>query len=116
MAAGFGGGMLGLGGRVRIFVYRRVCDMRKQMDGLSNVVRSEMGRDPRAGDLFVFRNRRRDMIKMLFHDRNGCCLLAKRMERGTFSFHFGDTDSADQVELTRQELASLLTDAKIIRQ
>jgi transposase len=63
--------MMGLSGRVRVFVYAGTCDMRRQISGLMTMVREELGRDPQCGDLYVFRGRRGDQIKILFYDRRG---------------------------------------------
>lgn len=58
--------------------------MRKSFDGLCRLVRSELGRDPTSGDVFVSLNRRRTHIKLLAWDRNGFALYYKRLEKGTF--------------------------------
>ena len=58
--------MIGLNGKVRIFLYAGTCDMRRQIAGLVTMVREELGRDPQCGDLYVFRGRRGDQIKILF--------------------------------------------------
>lgn len=68
----------------RYFLYREPADMRKSFDGLCGLVRSELRRDPTAGDVFVFLNRRRTHIKLLAWDRNGFALYYKRLEKGTF--------------------------------
>ena len=59
-------------------------DMRRGMNGLTLQVQEAMGRDPHAGDLFVFRGRRGNLIKVLWHDGLGTSLYAKRLERGRF--------------------------------
>lgn len=107
--------MLGVGGSVRVFVYAGPCDMRRQMNGLSTMVREELGHDPQGGDLFVFRNRRGDMIKVLFYDRGGYCLLAKRLEKGRFRLVLARAAEGEAVEVTHRELASLLANAEIVQ-
>jgi transposase len=59
--------------------------MRKSFDGLSGLVRSELGADPLSGSLFVFINRRRNMIKCLYWDRDGFAIWFKRLEKGCFN-------------------------------
>lgn len=58
--------MLNLPSNVRVFISMLPCDFRKQIDGLSALVRENLLREPRSGDMYVFRNRRRDMLKVLF--------------------------------------------------
>jgi transposase len=58
--------MLALTGATRIYLYLGPCDMRKFFDGLCGVIRSELGADPLSGSLFVFCNRRRNMVKPLY--------------------------------------------------
>jgi len=107
--------MLGVGRRVRVFLYRGPCDMRRQMNGLTTMVREEFRRDPEGGELFVFRNRRGDMVKVLFYDELGCCLLAKRLAKGTFKIMLDAASQGAAIEITRAELASLLSRAEILK-
>jgi transposase len=69
---------------VRVWLATGVTDMRRGMNGLTLQVQQAMGRDPYAGDLYVFRGRRGDLIKVLWHDGQGTSLYAKRLERGRF--------------------------------
>lgn len=71
-------------GQVRVHLYGRPADMRKSYDGLYALVRNEMGLDPLSGRLFVFVNRRGTQIKVLYFDRSGFCVWAKRLEQGRF--------------------------------
>lgn len=100
-------------GNVRVFVHVGPCDMRRQMNGLSGMVRTLLKHDPENGDMFVFRNRRRDLIKILFFDHGGYCLLAKRLEQGAFCMEALRSNHSDSIEITQQDLAALLTEAKI---
>ena len=68
----------------RILAYREPVDMRKSFDGLYGIVTSVLGQDPLSPTLFVFFNRRRTLLKALYWDRTGFCLVAKRLERGRF--------------------------------
>lgn len=84
--------MLQLGAATKIYLAAGVTDMRKSFDTLCGVVRSWQEQsekaplDPLSGHLFVFCNRRRDRIKILFFDGSGLVLVAKRLERGSFSW------------------------------
>ncbi|MCP4449390.1 MAG: IS66 family insertion sequence element accessory protein TnpB [Myxococcales bacterium] len=99
-----------LGGNdVYVFFYRAPCEMRKQMDGLSTLVREAIKRDPRDGELYLFRNRNRSMIKILFYDHGGYCLLARRLCKGRFRIEVEEADGATHVTLSKQDLADLLS-------
>jgi transposase len=69
---------------VRIWLAAGHTDMRRGMNGLALQVQQGLHRDPHAGDLFVFRGRRGNLIKILWHDGLGMSLYAKRLERGRF--------------------------------
>ena len=101
---------------VRVFAYAAVCDMRKQIDGLSTLVREQLARDPQCGDLYLFRNRRGDMVKILFFDHGGYCLLVKRLEKGTFRLRLALHNGAAAGEMTQAELARLLTNAELVQE
>ena len=88
----------------RILAYRHPVDMRKQFNGLVSLVRNELQEDPLSGSLYVFINRRRNYVKLVYWDRTGYCLFAKRLERGRFSLP-GD---AETLELTEQAFRLLL--------
>jgi transposase len=99
--------MLKLPSSVRVFVATEPCDMRRQFDGLAALVRSGMGRDARSGDLYVFRNKRGDLLKALFFDRQGFCMLAKRLDRGRFHVVIDAVQQArGEVEVSGAELAN----------
>ena len=69
---------------VRVWLATGATDMRRGMNSLTLQVQEAMGCDPYAGDLYVFRGRRGDLIKVLWHDGLGASLYAKRLERGRF--------------------------------
>ncbi|MGZ3235669.1 MAG: IS66 family insertion sequence element accessory protein TnpB [Croceibacterium sp.] len=69
---------------VRVWLATGHTDMRKGFDGLAVLVQETLARNPHNGHLFVFRGRRGGLIKVLWHDGQGLCLFAKRLERGRF--------------------------------
>ena len=71
-------------GQIRVHVYGRPVDMRKSYDGLYALTRQELRQDPLNGHLFVFINRRATQMKVLYWDRSGFCIWAKRLEQGRF--------------------------------
>lgn len=71
-------------GQVRVHVYGQPTDMRKSFDGLYALTRQRLGEDPLSGRLFVFINRRATQMKVLYWDRTGFCVWAKRLEQGRF--------------------------------
>ena len=76
--------MIMLPSAVRIFLCTRPTDLRKSFDGLTGLVQECFGQDPLTGHLFLFLNRRRDRIKILYFDRDGLAIWYKRLEAGTF--------------------------------
>ena len=89
----------------RIYLYRSPCDMRKSFDGLCGIVRSELKTDPLSGSLFVFCNRRHNLVKILYWERDGFVIFYKRLERGTFTLP--DKHSADGL-IDRRQLSMLM--------
>jgi transposase len=71
---------------VRIFASPGVTDMRKSFDTLAELARRVIGEDPLSGHLFVFCNRSRNRLKILYWERGGFWLLARRLEQGTFAW------------------------------
>tara|TARA_R110000744_G_scaffold314864_1_gene421881 strand:- start:1683 stop:2018 length:336 start_codon:yes stop_codon:yes gene_type:complete len=69
----------------QIWLYTGVADMRKQFDGLAALVQSQLGMRAQKGDWFVFINKRRTQIKVLYYHQGGYCLWSKRLEKGTFA-------------------------------
>jgi len=77
---------------VRVWLYAPPTDMRKSFDGLSALVRQKLAEDPTSGQLFVFINRRRTQLKVLYFEQSGYCLWSKRLEAGRFHFNAQGAD------------------------
>lgn len=69
---------------VRVFVCAQAQDMRRSFDALALAAQEHLGEDPQTGAVFVFCNKRRDRLKALWFDRNGYCILYKRLHRARF--------------------------------
>lgn len=82
-------------GQVRVHVYGRPADMRKSFDGLYALTCQELGQDPLSGNLFAFINRRATQIKVLYFDRTGLCVWAKRLEAGRFLSDWGKVQTRE---------------------
>ena len=76
--------MIGPRSGTRVWLVCGVTDMRKGFDGLAALIQLQLREDPFSGQLFVFRGRRGDRVKILWWDGDGLCLYAKRLERGRF--------------------------------
>ena len=99
--------MLSLPLPVRIYLCTRPVDLRKSFDGLAQLVREFLGVDPLSGHLFVFRNKRGDLLKLLYWDRDGYWILYKRLEIGVFRFPAPTGDDAG-VEIRAADLTMIL--------
>jgi transposase len=97
--------VLSLAATLRIFLATEPADMRKGFDGLSQLVRDRIAQDPLSGHLYVFRNKRRNRIKILYWDRDGLALWYKRLETGTFRF---PQAKDGRIEVTPAEMAAIL--------
>lgn len=108
--------MLTLPSRARMFMATQPVDLRRSYDGLSAMVEGTFGRSARSGDLFVFINRRANQVRILFWDRDGYCIVMKRLEAGTFRRIVGP-EGQPLVEIDAGELAMLLEgiDAPVIK-
>ena len=76
--------MLWRGETRKVFAYGEPLDLRRSFDGLLSVAGNELEEDILSGAMFVFVNRKRTLLKIVFWDRTGWCVLAKRLERATF--------------------------------
>lgn len=83
--------MLSLTSTHRYLLYGKPCDMRKSFDSLSGIVRSELGKDPVSGEVFLFLNKPRNRLKLLHWEAGGFVLYYKRLEKGTFTPPVQDT-------------------------
>jgi transposase len=81
--------MLAFPSTMRIFLAVEPIDMRKQFNGLWAVAQGRLEEDPFSGALFVFANKRRNLVKMLYWDGSGVWIFAKRLEKGRFSWPIG---------------------------
>jgi len=98
--------MLKLRQKIQIYVSLSVIDMRKSIDSLSALVLQEFNQDPQCGHLFVFFNRCRDKVKIIFWDRNGFVLHYKRMEKHRFVVPAANAQN--QIVITEVQLNGLL--------
>jgi transposase len=85
--------MLNLSSAMRVFVALEPVDMRQSYNGLYARVQSVLEQDPTSGHLYVFTNKARNRLKILFWDGSGLCLFCKRPERGTFGWPQGQGTS-----------------------
>lgn len=97
--------MIGPPGGVRIWLAAGVTDMRKGFDGLAALIQQVLAEDPFSGQVFVFRGRRGDRVKLIWWDGDGLCLFAKRLERGKFVW---PRATSGTVHLTMAQLSMLL--------
>lgn len=103
--------MIGLTHGVQVYLCTTSTDMRRGFDGLSGMAQSLLEQDPLSGHLFVFRNRNRDKLKILYWDQDGLAIWYKRLEQGTFQFPT-DLKPKDEtqvgVEISASDLSLLL--------
>ncbi|HSN48653.1 MAG TPA: IS66 family insertion sequence element accessory protein TnpB [Flavobacterium sp.] len=97
--------MLGLSANLRYFLCCSTIDIRNGFDGLSGIVRNHLKKDPISGDVFIFLNKTRTHIKLLYWDGDGFALFYKRLERGRYAF---TPDNGPSKQMKREELLMLL--------
>ena len=92
---------------IRVWLAVGRTDMRRGMNGLALQVQETLGRDPFAGDLFVFRGAGGDLVKILWHDGLGLSLFAKRLERGRFVWPTSGA-AGDSIAISASQLGFML--------
>ena len=97
--------MIALPSGTRVWVAAGVTDMRKGMDGLAALVQTTLAENPFSGQIFVFRGRRGDLVKLVWFDGDGLCLFVKRLERGRFVW---PQATSGTVALSAAQLSMLL--------
>lgn len=93
---------------VKIYVHREPVDMRRGFDRLALLARQATGLDAQSGALFIFANRSADKLKVLWWDRNGYCVLYKRLHRARFVLPIPTASGALSVQIEGRQLAELL--------
>jgi len=97
--------MISLPSPTKIWIAAGVTDLRRGFTGLSALVQTKLEQNPLSGQVFIFRGRRGDLVKLIWFDGDGLCLFAKRLERGRFVWPKATEGS---VSLTRAQLSMLL--------
>jgi transposase len=101
--------MIALTPQIRVFLFRRPTDMRKSFHGLVALTQSELQQDPLSGSLFVFLNRRRDRVKILYWGQSGFCIWYQQLQKGTYQIPNATTlENHDTLEVTRSQLSLIL--------
>lgn len=88
----------------RIWIVAGITDMRRGFLSLSGLVQTALDQNPLTGNVYVFRGRRGDLVKILFHDGEGLCLFQKKLDRGRFVWPQAESGT---VSLTRAQLSML---------
>jgi len=97
--------MITLPSQTQIWIAAGVTDLRRGFNGLSALVQSKLEKSPMSGQVFIFRGRRGDLVKVIWFDGDGLCLFCKRLERGKFVW---PQATEGVVSLTRAQLSMLL--------
>jgi transposase len=101
--------MIALPPQIRVFLYRLPTDMRKSFHGLVALTESALMQDPLSGSLFVFVNRRRDRIKILYWGQTGFCIWYQQLQKGTYQLpDEASLEERQAVEVTRSQLSLIL--------
>jgi transposase len=97
--------MIALPSHTQIWIAAGVTDLRRGFAGLSALVQTKLEKSPMSGQVFIFRGRRGDLVKLIWFDGDGLCLFCKRLERGKFVWPQATEGS---VSLSRAQLSMLL--------
>jgi len=101
--------MIALPPQIRVFLCRLPTDMRKSFHGLVALTESALMQDPLSGSLFVFVNRRRDRIKILYWGQTGFCIWYQQLQKGTYQLpDEASLEERQAVEVTRSQLSLIL--------
>ena len=107
--------MIALQPQIRVFLYRLPTDMRKSFHGLIALTEAELKQDPLSGSLFVFVNRRRDRIKILYWGQAGFCIWYQQLQKGTYQLPPDDSqDEQVTLEVSRSQLSLILDGIDLI--
>ncbi len=98
--------MITLAPGLRVYLACGATDMRKGMVGLAMLVQQNLAENPFDGAVFAFRGRRAGLVKLIWHDGAGLCMLTKRLERGQFTWPSASTTG--RIALSAAQLAALL--------
>jgi len=105
--------MLGFNSHQQFYIYTEPTDMRKGYDGLSGIVRNELGQDPASGSYMCFFNRTRRLVKLLVWDHDGYVIYGKRLERGSFE-HLTKRTPGSKQAIGYQHLVMLLSGISLL--
>jgi transposase len=100
--------MINLPHPVRVFLHAPATDLRKGFDALTGLVTTAFAQDPTSGHLFLFVNRRRDRLKILYWDRDGLAIWYKRLETGSFQIPTAPAEAVS-IEMTATQLSLILS-------
>jgi transposase len=100
--------MISLSHAVRVFLHTPPTDLRKGFDALSGLVTAAFSQDPTSGHLFLFVNRRRDRLKILYWDQDGLAIWYKRLETGSFQVPARSHDAVS-IEMSPTQLSLILS-------
>ena len=106
--------MLTFNSGLKIYLATEPCDMRKSFNGLSIVVQNKLRADPQSGAAFLFTNKRRNLLKILYWDGSGLWVLSKRLEKGRYSWPKHSHSKHGKISLEATALA-MLTDGIDLR-